>query len=135
MSSMKDLLGDTPFVVRQPMPRPDLSSAQVRAENGMRQAVDHANRASPGWAAQAYNFLRQYALSHERYTSEDISDAAAADPLFPPTTDRRAWGAIVQKAARNGIHVRDGFAPRRHGNCSPGPRWRSLISRIEEPAP
>ena len=59
-----------------------------------------ADRAGTKWRDTAFDSFREYAKTHEFFTTEDVR-LARADLPFPP--DTRAWGAIPRQAIREDI--------------------------------
>lgn len=106
----------------------DFEAAREARDRGMQQAVDHAERVHDGWKNEAYTFLLKFCRMHEHFISEDVSDAHEAAGLPQPPT-KRAWGALYQKAAREGYMVQDGLGRSRLRHASICPRWRSLVYR------
>lgn len=97
------------------------TAARARRDVGMSRSVNHAGAV---WAATAFAFVVRYALTHsEPFMTEDVIRAAASEGL-PEPPDRRAFGAIMKKAQREGHIVADGYAPAATSNCSPKVRWR-----------
>lgn len=92
-----------------------------RVEVAMKKAARHAERERPGWMKKALESVRRYALSHERFLTEQVGLAV------PAKADHRATGAIMPEAARRGWIAKDGYAPDSWG--APKTCWRSLIFR------
>lgn len=104
----------------------DFSAARARRDDGMQQAIDHAEAVKAGWRKDALELFRRYALTHELFLTEDVREA---NPGFhvPPECDERAWGQVARDAIKNGYVERAGFAPAKSSNCSPKVMWRSLL--------
>ena len=109
--------------------------AEAEAQRGMDQSAATAEQDRPGWSEAAYSLLCRFAADHpEGFTSEDVADAG--EPLGLGSS--KAWGAVYQRAARNGIIVKAGYAPTRRRHLSPsrprprtsppnrGPSWDQL---------
>lgn len=76
---------------------------------GIQKAVDHANEVEPKWSDQAYAFLVQFLRIHEgEFMTEMVRGYATANGLSVPPS-KRAWGAIVVKAAKNNLIVKKGY--------------------------
>lgn len=89
------------------------SSGREARNAGMQEALSHAVAVQEDWAEQAYNALQVFIGTRGRKTfmAEDVR-AHAYDVLavpYPP--HERAWGAIIAKAARQGLIKRVGIAP------------------------
>jgi hypothetical protein len=105
--------------------QPDLLSwreAEVRRDIGMERAVEHADRKEPDWSAQAMAALLDFVMVYADmpFLAEEVR--AHAD-WIPPPPDGRAWGAVFQRAAREGHIVRLGYAPAKSSNLSPKVLW------------
>ena len=104
----------------------DFDRARQERDSGMEQAVQHAECVDDAWPDVAYSFLVRYAWSHEQFISEECT--AEADRLgYGSPADPRAWGAIFQRAARNGIIRRNGYGTSHRRHLSPTPLWQSLV--------
>ena len=100
------------------------AAARVRRDTGMQRAVDHADAQEPGWSELAYRFLVRYATeSDQPFLAENVIAAARAAGL-PEPPDGRAYGAVIQRAHREGVTVKAGFAAAATSNCSPKVLWR-----------
>jgi hypothetical protein len=103
----------------------DFTAARARRDDGMSRAVEHADRVEPTWSDRAFNVLREYALTHaEPFLIERVVEASKATLHAP--TDKRAWGAVVQRARRAELIERAGYAPAATSNCSPKPLWKRV---------
>lgn len=100
--------------------------ARAARDEGMQRAADHAERVTPQWLETAFAFLTTYARTHEKFISEDVSDASKAWGMIQPPTDR-AWGSVYVRAVKSGIIVQDGAGRSRRRHASICPLWRSLI--------
>lgn len=87
-TSLLDLMGDTGGAIQA--------------------AVNHADVVAPGWSDGAYAALRAYAKANSLFKSEDVRRHAHASGL-PQPPDARAWGAVFQRAARDGLIRRVGY--------------------------
>jgi hypothetical protein len=99
----------------------DWTPAQ-RRDDGMRRAVEHADAVEASWSARAHALLLEYAVLHGEWMVEDLRDWTLVHGL-PNPPDGRAWGAVVQRAARSGAIVRVGYAPAKSSNLSPKCLW------------
>jgi hypothetical protein len=105
----------------------DFDVARAARDEGMGRAADHAERVQGGWKDAAFAFLVRYAGQHARFISEEATQAAEALGYGAPT-DSRAWGAIFQRAAREGVIRRDGFGISKRRHLSPTPMWVSCVA-------
>lgn len=104
----------------------DMDFIRARRDDGIARV---AASSGDDWQDAALASLHQYALTHERFLTEEAR--ADADQL-PDWVDGRAWGQVVRRAVRLGWIERAGFAPARSSNLSPKPLWRSLICEITQ---
>lgn len=104
-----------------------MNEAEQAASAGMGQAIDHADRVSPGWSDLAYDYLIVYCLTHSEFKSEDVSGSTKGDPFFPQPPTDRAWGAIYRRALKDGVIAHNGTARSELRHNTICPYWRSLI--------
>lgn len=105
----------------------DFTAARVARDAGMAQSIDRAQDLCFDWPERAYAFLEAYARENACFISEDVSDAAHADPRFPTPPTDRAWGAIYRKAVNAGLIEQYGAGRSRRRHASICHRWRSLV--------
>lgn len=103
------------------LPAPD-ELACVRRDSGMQRAAEHAGRE---WQDRAVGFVRRYARLYPRMLAENVRAMADANGFASPSN--KAWGPVMQRAAREGIIKADGYAPANSSNRSPKTQWRSLL--------
>jgi hypothetical protein len=115
--------------VKPAKPQPDLferNAGTFLRDQGMERATQHADRVSAAWSHLAYEGLLAYVKQRPTsmpFTTEDVR--AAVRIAEPP--DRRAWGAVVARAARAGVIRRVGY--RQHSD----PIRHRGISTVWEP--
>src|SRR3990167_7779636 len=73
----------------------EMSRARAQRDDGMSRAARHAESDYPGWADVAFRFLHNFAVTHQHFISEDVSDASRAWGMVQPSTDR-AWGNVYK---------------------------------------
>lgn len=102
--------------------------AEVLRDEGIQRAVDHADREIESWSDRATYMLMSCARARgqgSEITSESIRNYAEFHDL-PPPPDKRAWGAVMLKAARAGVIKKIGYTtandPKVH--CNPVSLWR-----------
>ena len=88
--------------------------------DGMRAAEDAANRAVDGWSESALEAAKETGAKLGRFTVEELRNAS----VLEAPTDQRAWGGVIQRAARLGIIVRDGYSTSKASNGAPVYVWR-----------
>ena len=112
-----------------------LEQAAARRDTGMERAVARADRAVEFWSEDAYAFVfeicsmlkspkaKEHGLSSATtFLTEDVRAYAEKRGLTPPP-DQRAWGAVMQRAAKHGLIRRIGYMPARSSNLSPKALW------------
>ena len=105
-----------------------MAAAKVQRDEGMAQALDHAERDTPSWGVLALMFLKSYANTHRQFTSFDLRNAAKAWGLVMPPTDK-AFGPVFVRAAKEGVIRKAGYAQHPERHASPTVLWDSLIAR------
>lgn len=96
--------------------------ARVRRDDGIARAVDHADRVSHAWSVLAYTYIVSWAKGHGEPFLAEEAIASALEFGVPKPPDNRAFGAIIQRAARAGLIVKAGYREDRY--CSPKTLWR-----------
>lgn len=102
--------------------------AQERRDVGIERAEDHANAVEEGWSEAAYSHLFDFCKtvreSKRRFIVEEVR-AYALERGFTCASER-AWGAVIQRAARRGLIVKIGYAPAKSSNLSPKCQWEAV---------
>ncbi len=107
--------------------------ARAARDEGVKQALDHADREVEGWSDLALLFLRKYATGHEYFSPEDVTEAAGSWGLIQPP-DKRSWGGVYLRAQNLGLILRsDRSYQRRFGHATKSFLWKSLI--VSAPCP
>jgi hypothetical protein len=88
--------------------------------DGMKAAEDAANHVEPSWSERALEAMLETGRALGKFTIEDVREACKVES----PTDQRAWGGVVQRAARLHLITRVGYAPAKSSNGSPKPVWR-----------
>lgn len=104
--------------------------ARTRRDTGIARAIAHADRVTPSWADNAYQFLLWFVFNaRESFLTEQVV-RASLDAQFPPPPDARAWGGVIRRAYNAGIIRKclnhDGtirYAPATTSNLSPKVLW------------
>jgi len=97
-------------------------------ERGIKQAVDNANNQHAGWSDQAYSFLLDFIDYYwlDTFMAEEVRTHAKG--LVPDPPSKRAWGAIIRKAVKEGLIKRDSYQsvknPKAHS--TPATLWRII---------
>lgn len=101
-----------------------LKQARARGAIAAQACADAADRHNPGWVAAAFEAFVAYAILRgpERgFTTEDVRAAATT---VPPAPDGRAWGAVAQRAKREGVVIPCGWRLVQSSNGSPKTLWK-----------
>ena len=96
---------------------PPLSEARAAGERGMTLALDKAMREHLEWKTHAYEFLKSYAAREPIFAAFMVVASSKLDKTFPQPSNERAWGAIFQRALRDGVITKTGRTmphPKRH---------------------
>jgi hypothetical protein len=105
----------------------DFEAARARRAAGMASAFEHAESDVPGWGAQCFQMLVAYAAEqHHSFTIETFRAWAHARGL-PVPAESRAFGPVTQRAIRQGVIVRTGYAPAASSNGSPKPVYSRTV--------
>lgn len=120
-------------VVVLPEPSPfDSERGKVLRDEGIDQAVSHAEQEIPGWADIAYNFLLTFISKHNgTFMAEEVRvQAELNDVPVPPSL--RAWGSVIARAAKNELIKRVGYRQVRNvkAHCTPATLWIALSKRV-----
>jgi hypothetical protein len=102
----------------------DSNLGAILRDDGIRRADEHADR---DWKRAAYEAVSNLALFREHFTTDDVHELLG-DAVS--THEKRAMGAIMRRAARDGlIEATDRYVasdrPEAHRN--PKRVWRSLV--------
>lgn len=103
------------------------SHARTQRDNAIQLVADHAGE---DWREAAFNALRSFAEKTINFLIEDARAYATRNGVAAPH-DSRAWGSITVRAIKEGVIVRDGYAPSKTGHMRPMPVWKSLINKSE----
>lgn len=99
---------------------PPLWAGRVPEERqrGAEAAVAHAEREVDGWGLLAHEALLAFAGSHpDGFLVEEVVAHVGAHGLVPPPPDRRAWGAVVRRAAVAGLIRQTGYRKDSYGSA------------------
>lgn len=76
--------------------------ARQLADDGARRAVEHANRELFGWEDEAIGWVREATKNLKLFTTSYVRLHARGRGFRDPP-DSRAWGAVMKRAAKEGI--------------------------------
>lgn len=83
-------------------------------DEGMKKAIDHANRIEEKWSDMAYNCLIRYVRTKktgDEFLAEDFRKWAMSQTPLPRPPNLRAYGAIMMRAKKNNIVSSRGTRP------------------------
>jgi hypothetical protein len=78
----------------------DIDFSRKKRDEGMKQALDHANELYEDWEKIALDFLEGFAKINGKFMVEDCRYASQGVVPQPPSA--RSWGSIILKANRKG---------------------------------
>jgi hypothetical protein len=103
----------------------DQQQARKLRNQGMAQALAHANLACPDWEDKALIHLLIY--PHGMFMAEEVREWAYQQGL-PQPPHERAWGGIIRNARKLGLIKKVGFQnvknPKAH--ATPAGLWQSI---------
>ncbi len=89
----------------------DMMASITAKEEGMLQSITTANTEISKWSMKAYETLVEFIANNRsnKFMAEDARRYAEEKGLpIPPS--KRAWGAIILKAAKDGLIKKNGHA-------------------------
>jgi len=104
----------------------DAQAAIERRDIGIHRAIEKADRDVPDWSLIAYYGLLKFVQAHTltKFLAEDVREWCERHRYVPPPENGRAWGAVMQRAARRKVIEKCGYAPAKSSNLSPKVLWR-----------
>lgn len=112
-----------PRVERGSAPR-SLETARVERDDAMQRVSDHA---PVEWKDEAWTWLVRYLRTHAEFFPDDAWNEGLSEP-----PNARAFGPVVQRAARQGLIVKAGrLRPRTRGHATRAEVWTSTLYRQE----
>lgn len=104
-------------------------STRELARLGMEQASSHADAVEERWTDRAFDLLKLYAESHMMFMTEEVRVWAHGEKGLPQPPDKRAWGAVTNRAVKQRILICDHYRPTTipPAHATPRPVWRSQI--------
>lgn len=100
-------------------------AAAERRDDGMTRAVQHADAVELFWSESAYAHLMDFCRTQKAFLTEEARQFAEGRGLTNPP-DSRAWGAVIRRAAKNGLIQRIGYKPAKSSNLAPKCLWGAL---------
>lgn len=100
-------------------------AAAERRDAGIEASEASANRHDAGWSDHAYHALQSYMREFpgRRFLCEEVRGWAEAAVALPTPPNQKAWGGIMQRAARAKLIVKTGAREAKSSNLSLKPEW------------
>ena len=104
------------------MHQPTLFDGKALKDQGMQQALEHADAVVDDWSERALEMLVNY--PEQSFMAEDLREWAYKQGLPHPPSER-AWGGIIGKARNKGLIMHGGFASVKNqkAHCTPASIW------------
>lgn len=99
-----------------------IEDAIARRDDGISRAAEHAG---DRWQKLARGYLMEFLAFHRGPFVAEVAREFAEALGFDHPPDGRAWGAVFQRAAREGLIRKVGYAPARSSNLSPKVQWEA----------
>lgn len=90
-----------------------IAEGQRRRDAGIQQAIDHANDVTEQWSIKAFNLFLKYLKEYypgKQFQAEDFRTWCERDNRIPEPPSKRAYGAIVLRAAKQNLIKKAGHA-------------------------
>jgi hypothetical protein len=98
--------------------------AVARRDGGIAKASGHAESVSPHWNEEADRALRVFLRTRDGgFLAEEFVHWTRGNRDIAQPPDGRAWGAVVNRAARAGLIRKLGYAAANTSNRSPKCLW------------
>lgn len=103
-----------------------VTRARERRDEGIKQSEDSANDLHANWSDTAYDFLKGYIKINPVFQVEDVRFASQGIVKAPKS--QRAWGAVILRAAREGLIWQDGFKKVKNvkAHRTPAALWKTI---------
>lgn len=98
-----------------------LAFALQARDEGIARSADHAESVDPGWGESCYRVLRDFIGENREFNSYEFREFLGR--IGFPCPVPKALGAVMQRAAREGLIRKIGYDPHPERHCSPTPRW------------
>jgi hypothetical protein len=87
-----------------------MNEAEHLRDLGMERSLEKATRVYPTWDGRAYHALKAYIkLGFGYFTCEDAREWIGRNHPMPQVPDKRAWGSLMARAAREGLIEPTGY--------------------------
>lgn len=93
---------------------------------GIEQAVDHADQVSPGWSDRAFEMVKRYPNVLPFFV-QDLREWAHDNGLEDPPSNR-AWGGVIKRANHAGLVKFVEYKPKPHEgqHNQPAAVWQKI---------
>jgi hypothetical protein len=103
----------------------DTQSAIERRDIGIHRAVEKAESDDSGWSWRAYYAVLKFLVVNKTpFLTEDVREWAESNGHIPVPKNGKAWGAVMQRAARRGVIKKVGYDLAKSSNLSPKVLWQ-----------
>jgi len=105
-----------------PKPPCDGKTGSQLRDEGIKQAIDHAEEENENWKEQAHTLFLAWLVmipASKPFTCEDFREWASEQGLPEPPTNR-AFGGIIRQYAHRKVIIKNGFTTHRAANCHVG---------------
>lgn len=93
----------------------NIVDGKILRDAGIEKAITHANETNDNWSERAYRFLLDFIKTRNVFMCEDVRAASMRNVPEPPS--KRAWGAIILKAAKSGMIIQSGYNKVKNANA------------------
>lgn len=102
------------------------AAVKRRRDAGIRKASEHAEDKSAGWNERAFAELKHFVA--QRHGAPFLAEQFVQWVQFkiPAAPDGRAFGGVMQRAAREGVVVKAGYGLASTSNGSPKVLWKGV---------
>jgi hypothetical protein len=109
------------------MTQTTLAFGRMQMDQGIERSAAKAEREYPGWKNAAAQYLRYYIERHRIFCGWMVVQSTLGVRDFPQPGNTKAWGAVLNRAARDGLIRKVGVVPDPNRHCAYVPQWESLI--------
>ena len=99
-------------MIRYESTQQEIDFAKAARDNGIQQAIDHADEVNPSWSEQAYYALKCFLDDGQgEFLCEEFRQWCEINELIPSPPHNRAYGAVMVRAVKEGLIISMGYAP------------------------
>lgn len=107
----------------------DYTKASEARDQGIDQAVSHADAVNANWSDLAFEKLKEFLqIFSDPFQAEEVRSFAAVDDEFPLPPHDRAWGGIFKRAVCQGLIKKIGHKNTKsvRSHCTPAALWQKV---------